>query len=264
MRQAIYSRREPWLEQLPVLFSLAELRAVSGLSRDAAWQTCRYWTAAGRLRSLGYGAYLRTTGRLECPLAWHLAQCRAPEGYVTGMWALAWHGLLPQFPLRLDMVVRDGQRGPLTGGDTAVNFRRLALHRCRRGIAAMTDGGRTLLVAERERAWLDCLAAPRLSGGLAEPLAMLLRCKNRLRQYRLLDIVQAMDSETVRRRLRVLAENAGMIRLTSWLEQQRDPARDRMGLVVLDPTRPVSAGDPVHCGVRVNLPLALPADPRRR
>jgi hypothetical protein len=66
--------------------------------------------------------------------------------------------------------------------------------------------------------------------------------------------------------LRILAEHAGMVRLTSWLEQQRDPLRDRMGPVVLDPTRPVSAADPIYRGVRVNLPLALniPGHSRRR
>jgi|GEM_PF-1158131 len=257
MDEAVYSRRAEWLHELPALFGLAELRARSGLSKDAAWQTCRYWVDSGRIRPFRRGMYWRNDRTFDCPPAWHLAHCRAGEGYVTGWWALARHGLVREYPSRLDLVIRQGQHRPVQLDGTTVIFHRLALSRCRRGILAVTDGGRCLQLAEPERAWLDCLACPSLSGGLDRPARLLRDGRKHFRQFRLLDIALALDSETVRRRLRILAEHAGMIRLTAWLEQQRSPAGDRMGPVVLDPTRPVSARDRLYRGVRINVPLLL-------
>lgn len=258
MNEVIYVRREEWLPQLPALFGLAEFRERSGLSKDAAWQTCRYWTDSGRIRPFIRGMYLRKGWPLACPPVWHLAQCRAGEGYVTGMWALAWHGLVREYPPRLDLVVGDGQRRSIHHEGTTVVFHRLSLNRSRRGIITVADGGRSLQMAEPERALLDCLACPSLGGGLAQPAELLRSGKKRFRQFRLLDILLDLDSETLRRRLRVLAEYAGMLRLTSWLEQQRSAAGDRMGPVVLDPSRSSSPRDPLYRGVRINLPLLLP------
>ncbi|HOT02192.1 MAG TPA: hypothetical protein PLY66_14415, partial [Acidobacteriota bacterium] len=105
MVYSVYQQREEILAVMPVWFGLGEFRAVARLSRDAAWQTCRYWAAAGLVRIESRGVLRRQGVACALPAALHHAQAAGAAGYFTGRAALQLAGLVPGPMHRLDLVV---------------------------------------------------------------------------------------------------------------------------------------------------------------
>lgn len=247
--------RQGWLEQLPLSFTSGELRARFGLTLNVACHLCREWKQAGRVRQAGRGFYVRLGGRpAELPLVMHRAAASGPGGYLTGAYALARHRLLLEAPPRVDVVV-PGRAGPDLPWE-GFTIRRLCL-----GLAAFTagletlrDGEREITLAGPERVLVDALSHPGKILTVQQTARLFRERKAKLRQARLLDLVVRLGSEAVFRRMRVMAEHAGMLRLGRWLREEGG-IRPAMGRTRLDPAAPVPPGAPVRFGVILNVPL---------
>ncbi|HQK86944.1 MAG TPA: hypothetical protein PLU25_04885, partial [Acidobacteriota bacterium] len=131
----------------------------------------------------------------------------------------------------------------------AVGLVRLTLE-----IRELCDGGRRFRVASPERALVDAVAAPGRFMEQTEVAAILARQRRRLDAERILELASRFESEALRRRLRVVADAAGLRRLARWLEEL-GAFCPNMGHVRLDPSRPAPSGSPVKHGVILNVPL---------
>ena len=253
MKTTVYQARREIVKQCPAVFTAREFRALAGLSLDAAWQTCRRLVELGALRMEGRGIYRRPDLEIALPVPFHLALALGGEGYFTGRGVLAPHPRRwAAAAIGLDLV--SGRRlGPVRGGDPVpVRRHRLELGKFPYGLQPWDDGRRRFAVATPERVILDSLACPGRFLSVAEIMTLLGRRHRRVRPLALIDLVARFRSETVRRRLRVLSELAGLRRLPRWLAQE-GPYSPRMGLVWLDPSLADRTVYAVSHGVRVNL-----------
>lgn len=252
MRISVYDRRLDWLTRLPSCFTLAEFRAASRLSPDAAWQTLRRWEQGGKLALAGNGLYRRPGTALRWPPALHRAA--AGGGYFTGKCALQMLRRRPVPVYHLDLVcTRRVVEGP-AGGEILVRRHGLKLGGFPGGLLREFDGGREIQVASPERVVLDSLAWPGRFLGIAEVVALLAGKRPRVDAVALLELVAQWGGEAVRRRLVVTAAAAGRPRLSRWTAEL-GPFSPGMGRIRLDPTAPVPVGAPVASGVIINTPL---------
>jgi hypothetical protein len=252
---SVYYQRLFWLESLPACFTLAEFRRVSGLSRDAAWQTLRQWEQASRLASVGGALYRRPEIPLRLPLEVHRAAVLGgASGYITGRAALTLARRRRSPIDGLDLVIdrRTGASAPEPPGGLRRHCLRLV--RFQDGLTILFDGGRRIRVATPERVVVDALAFPGRFLEISEIVEMLRRNHRRLATTGLLDLAARLGSESVRRRLAVVAAAAGRKRLARWA-RELGPYSVRMGRILLDPSAPVPVGSPVAGGVIVNVPL---------
>ncbi len=254
MRTSVYHRRLGWLDRLPACFTLAEFRAVSRLSPDAAWQTLRQWEQGGRLTVAGGGLYLKPGAALRWPPAVHRAA--AGGGYFTGRGALQMLHRRPILLESLDLVTGRRVADAEVAGEVPVRRHGLKLGGFSGGILRVTDGGREIRVASPERVILDSLAWPGRFLGIAGVVALLAGKRPRADAVALLELVAGWGSEAVRRRLVVTAAAAGRPRLSRWAAEL-GPFSPGMGRVLLDPAAPVPRGAPVVSGVVLNTPLAI-------
>ena len=252
MKKPLSVVRLSWLEQMPACFSPAELRERFSLSVITAWRLCEDWTGLGRIRPQGRGIYART-GPPRPGMAWayHRALVANPEGYFTGKCALAHHGLYPHEWNRIDRVTPRRSGPDLEWDGFAVRRHKVDLLRHTCGLAEFADGGRLFRVAVPERVVLDALAFPEAFLTMDELATLARESRKRLRQRLLLQFVLEMGSEAVLRRLKVLADYAGMIRLGGWLKEQGHLKRN-MGRTGLVPSLPVPEGTPTLYGVALN------------
>jgi predicted transcriptional regulator of viral defense system len=184
----------------------------------------------------------------------HRAAASCPGGYFTGAYALARHRLLLEDPPRVDMVVPDRPGPELAWGGFAIRRLRLGLAAFTAGLETHRDGGREIALAGPERVLVDALSHPGKILPIEQTARLFRERKTKLRQARLLDLVVRLGSEAVFRRMRVMAEHAGMVRLGRWLAEEGG-IRPAMGRTRLDPAAPVPPGAPVRFGVIVNVPL---------
>jgi len=254
MLNNVYEKRLQYLKKLPAYFTLSEFRALSGLSRDSAWHTCHYWVKSGVAVQENLGVFRNLLISLKYHPLLHRAFAGGMTGYVTGEWVLAWHRVIRKYPTRLDMVTNDRRSGLTMQGGTQLRYHRLKSISLLRGITEVPDGGRILSIADPERVVVDCLINPRHLMPVTDVLSLLEKRKLKFRQFKLLDVVLECRSETVWRRMRVLARIARMKRLEKWLDQQ-GWAPSTMGRVILDPTRPVLENAPTYKGVIINVPF---------
>jgi hypothetical protein len=253
MRVSVYDRRLDWLDRLPACFTLAEFRAVSRLSPDAAWQTLRQWEQGGRLASAGGGLYRRPGVLLRWPPEVHRAA--AGGGYFTGRGALQLlrRKLGPVDGLDLVSSRRVPHR-PMAG-EVPVQRHGLKLGGFPDGLLREVDGGREIRLASPERVVLDSLAWPGRFLGIAGVVALLAGARPRVDAVALLELTARWGCEAVRRRLVVTASAAGRVRLSRWAGEL-GPFSPRMGRIRLDPSAPVPRGAPVVAGVVINARLS--------
>ncbi|HNR38399.1 MAG TPA: hypothetical protein PKN61_05135 [Acidobacteriota bacterium] len=254
MVYSVYQQREEILAAMPVWFGLGEFRAAARLSRDAAWQTCRHWAAAGLVRIEARGVLRRQGIACALPAVLHHALAAGATGYFTGRAALQLAGLLPGPLNRLDLVVAADRTRRLEVPGAEVRRHAVGLARRTLEIRELCDGGRRFRVASPERALVDAVAAPGRFMEQAEVAAILARQRRRLDAERILELASRFESEALRRRLRVVAAAAGLRRLARWLEEL-GAFCPNMGNVRLDPSRPAPFGSPVEHGVILNVPL---------
>lgn len=254
-RRNVYDSRLTVLGSLPICFTLSELRGESGISADAAAQTCRRWVESQHVVKLERGFFRKSDRRPNYPERVHRALADGLDGFLTGMGAMAFHRVVPKWPEDLDVLVV-GHRG--TGprwGEGRIRFHsRRGAVRSLLGVSEHRDAGRTLRVADPARAFLDCLFHPGVFLRVSEAAELLKTRKTKFRQSVLLDLTTKMESETIYRRLRVMAEYAEMASLSRWLEQHGG-FRPRMGRILLDPHSTADASTPTRFGVRINVQL---------
>ncbi len=252
MKKPLSLERLSWLTQMPACFSPAELRERFSLSVTTAWRLCSDWASLGEIRPQGRGIYTRTgSPRPGMALVYHRALVANPEGYFTGKCALAHHGLFPHEWNRIDRVAPERSGADLEWEGFSIRRHKVDLLRYPFGLAEFVDGGRLFRVALPERVILDALAFPGLFLALEELAALAREKRKKLRQRLLLQFVLELGSEAVLRRLRVLAEYAGMLRLGGWLREQGHLKRN-MGRTVLVPSLPVPDGALTLHGVALN------------
>ena len=253
MRISVYDLRLDWLDRLPACFTLAEFRAVSRLSPDAAWQTLRRWEQGGKLALAGNGLYRRPGTALRWPPAVHRAA--AGGGYFTGWSALQMIRRRPSPVGHLDLVCARRVVGSPAGGEIPVRRHGLKLGGFSGGLLREVDGGREIRVASPERVVLDSLAWPGRFLGIGEVVDLLASKRPRVDAVALLELAAQWGCEAVRRRLVVTAAAAGRPRLSRWAGEL-GPFSPGMGRIRLDPTVPIPRGAPVVSGVILNTPLA--------
>ena len=209
MRTSVYHRRLGWLDRLPAYFTLAEFRAASRLSPDAAWQTLRQWEQGGSLTAAGGGLYLKPGAALRWPPAVHRAA--AGGGYFTGLGALQMLHRRPILLESLDLVTGRRVADAGVAGEVPVRRHGLKLGGFSGGILRVTDGGREIRVASPERVVLDSLAWPGRFLGIAGVVALLAGKRPRVDAVALLELVAGWGSEAVRRRLVVTEKLSNLI-----------------------------------------------------
>jgi len=254
MSEEIYRDRREWLERLPACFSVGEFRSAAGVSPDVAGQTCRRLAQARVLSPAGRGVYRQADVPLALPLPFHLALAGGVEGYFTGRGALAcFSRRRAAAPAVLDLVTSRRLRPLARLGEGELRRHRLELAHFSHGLIVLEDGRRRFAIATPERVILDSLACPGRFLTTGEILERFRRRNRGLRPLALLDLVARYRSETVRRRLGVLAFLSGMRRLEKWLVQEGEYS-PRMGLIWLDRGLPGKQVYTVRFGVKVNLP----------
>ena len=253
MRMPVYDRRLPWLDRLPACFTLAEFRAVSQLSPDAAWQTLRQWELGGKLAAAGSGLYRRPGADLRWPSAVHRAA--AGGGYFTGRGALQMLRRRPGPIAHLDLVSERRVTGDPAPGEILIRRHGLQLGAFAGGLLRDVDGGREIRLASPERVVLDSLAWPGRFLGIAGVIALLAGKRPRVEAVALLELVDGLGGEAVRRRLVVTAAAAGRPRLSRWAAEL-GPFSPGMGRIRLDPAAPVSHGTPIMAGVWINASIS--------
>jgi hypothetical protein len=252
MRISVYDRRLDWLDRLPACFTLAEFRAASRLSPDAAWQTLRQWEQGGKLAAAGSGLYLKPGTTLRWPPAVHRAA--AGGGYFTGWGALQMLRRRRAALDYLDLVSsRRGADRPARG-EIPVRRHGLKLGGFSGGLLRVADGGREIRLALPERVILDSLTWPGRFMGIAEVVALLAMKRPRVDALALLELAARWGCEAVRRRLVVTAAAAGRTRLSRWAGEL-GPFSPGMGRIRLDPSAPIPRGAPVVSGVILNTRL---------
>lgn len=251
MRVSVYQLRKQILTHLPDCFLLREFQEAAGLSTDSAWQTCQRWVAAGELVG-GRGFYRKSQARLTLPEIFHRAVAGGANGYITGLAILEFRRIWPGVPGVVDFIAWNRPRSSLRFQGRFIRTHRLVRAGASAGLERVGDGGREIALATLERVVADGVAYPNRFLPMSLLAAILRQRRQALRQSRLFDLILATGSESAARRMRILAENAGMKRLPAWLAQQFPGSR--MGRIALDPGAPRPQGCPVRHGVFVNLP----------
>ena len=251
----VYRQRLPYLRALPACFDVRELRLISGLSGDAAWQTCRYWLDEQRVIRIDRGFYHRVGEAIRLPVAWHRALAGDVTGYFTGRSCLAHWKVGRHDGTALDVVSGDRVPCELEWQGCRIRYHRVRHAECPVGLVDEADGGRTFRIASPERVILDGLLYPGRFLDMRDLVEIMRRYRRHFHQATLIDLVSAMGEETAWRRLRVVAGHLGLKHLSRWLAQGPSP-NPRMGPILLDPTAQVPAESVFRSGVIDNLGLA--------
>lgn len=253
MKTACYRQRSALLMNLPAYFTLAEFQQSAGISKKAAWQTCRQLVDAGLLAQPARGFYRQPSVRTRLPFLFHRAMAGRPDGYLTGTAALFVPGMWHPAPATIDLITRGTSRGNLDFPEGRIQFHRLPCVQTGYGLIRLKDGGRVFRMATAERVLIDNLYYPGRFLPLENHLELLLQQRRRYRQTALLELATAAGSEALARRLRVAARITRMLRLEKWLDESWPPP-GRSGQILLQPDSATGGELLVFKGVRVNLP----------
>jgi predicted transcriptional regulator of viral defense system len=242
-----------------ILHRLAELQMTSfrdeefsrlfGLRRAQGYQTLHRLAGSGLLRRIAPGRYV--VGGLAAGAAlgqpFFLATRIVEPSYV-GFWsALAYYGWTEQAP-RIVFVATTRRSGRQTFGRITVRFVRLRSSRFF-GYAAVSQGNLEFPMAEPEKAIVDALLLPELSGGLELIAAALREALPGLDRPKL-------EAYAVRTGVRSLASRLGYLLARSGFASEALRAAGSSVYVKLDPRGPRRGRYDSRWRVLDNLPEA--------
>ncbi|HET7182228.1 MAG TPA: type IV toxin-antitoxin system AbiEi family antitoxin [Candidatus Limnocylindrales bacterium] len=181
---------------------------VQGLADRAALERL---VRAGFIRRARHGLYeIVEQPLVSLPSEMVLALAGVPsaeEPYISWRSALVFHGLTEQLPRAIFIAVRKPRRSRRVGGARVQYVVQVDAKRYDVITAPLT--GASIRVATREKAVLDCLDRPELSGGLPE-IVRALSLRGQLDLNHLLDLALRYPSDALVRRLGFLLEALGL------------------------------------------------------
>jgi predicted transcriptional regulator of viral defense system len=141
-------RREP-------VFDLPLLEMVSGQNRNTLRVQLHRWIADGKVVSLRRGLYTLAEGLSEPKQGAVLANLMVNPSYLTGLWALSWHGLIPEAVYEYTSAVTSYKQ-QYENAFGRFSYRRLKAD-CFRGWREVEYANTRIRVATPEKAVLDHL-----------------------------------------------------------------------------------------------------------
>lgn len=217
------------------LFRFADVKSIlkagDSSARDVLFQLKR----KHRISEIERGEYVLNPAKSGLKGQWaedaYLVADHLAKDYYIGFWsALSYWGLTEQLPQTLFIATPKQKRDVRYGGQT-FKFIRILSRRFFGFEERQTEGGK-FKVASRERAILDALAYPQHCGGITEAPKALWQAKDDLDWSLLLDYLDRLGIDSVRRRLGYLLQTLDLEKSI-----QKKLKRQGKGFRWLDPSR---------------------------
>jgi predicted transcriptional regulator of viral defense system len=169
--------------------------------------------------------------------------------YISYWTALSYYGYTEQ-PSRTVYIATTKQKRPVTIHGLTYRFVQLPLHKFF-GHAPVWIGNKLVNLAEKEKAIVDALDHPELSGGVVQVVKALWRGRTELNLNRLVDEAIRMANRTIAKRLGYLLQKIGMGSDRHFAKLQKNLSA---GYAVLDPLSPPQGRHNAQWRVVVNVP----------
>jgi predicted transcriptional regulator of viral defense system len=223
------------------------LDAVPGTGRQVMRNTLSKLVSKGRLHRVRKGEYLLVPLKEEdyATQELNLVSRYYPEGYVSFLSALNYHGLTTQLPVVVQVVVTTPQRKHVFQ-DTKYEPVRLA-SRYHLGFKATHVAGEEIRIATKEKAILDCFLHPEYCGGIGEVCNAIKEAHRTLDWKSIAQLLNRMGNSAIERRLYFC--------LLFLRKKNPLPKKTFKGFRKLDPSLPNRGIYDTRFGLRINTDL---------